>query len=404
MKLRKIEGAVDWISFHDEIRLRLVKHLCVFFIILMSLVAILNSSNEHFSAMPNIFVVIMCLVGLLILQKTRNFRLVAGFCSLVSLSIVAGAYFLLPALHYLTPIWMIVNIFFTYFVLGRIWGLAILISSFGCVFIYVWFFLEINVLRVKGLKSNDLLTITLEYAVAGFAIAYILFLYVKTTRLSQEQLQNNNQLLQNQFDVISQQKSEMEVMLKEIHHRVKNNLQIISSLLRLQSEQLTPEQRMVYQEAINRVSAMALIHERIYQEKSLSGIDLKNYVQSLVSSLCTSYSNGVVIKTLVNVEVKKIPSDTMVPIALILNELVTNSIKHAFKDQIYPFIELSICELNNNEIEMKYMDNGVWLEGNTATLGLEIIDAMCEQLDGKMERKIKPDGTFYFIALKLNSK
>lgn len=402
MKLQKIEGEIDWVSFHDDVRLRLVKHLCIFFIVLMSLVALLNSTNKHFSATPNLFVVLMGFVALIILKKTKNYKIVAIFCSLFSLGIVGGAYFLLQALHYLTPIWMIVNIFFTYFVLGRIWGLGVLIASFCLVFVYVWTFQEANILRVTELTTNDLFTLTLEYAVAGFAIAYILFLYVKTTRYSQEMMEQNHRLLQDQFDVISSQKAEMEVMLKEIHHRVKNNLQIISSLLRLQSAQLSEDQQAVYREAVNRVSAMALIHESIYQEKSLSGINLKNYVQSLISSLFSSYNNGPQIKTSVDVNVAKLTGDALVPIALILNELVTNSIKHAFVQQDYPFIELRIEDKSEDAVEIKYMDNGTWIASEKESFGLEIIEAMCGQLDGELTRKTTAEGTYYTILLKRN--
>jgi two-component sensor histidine kinase len=125
----------------------------------------------------------------------------------------------------------------------------------------------------------------------------------------------------------------MEVMLKEIHHRVKNNLQIISSLLRLQSETLSESEREIYIEAVNRVSAMAIIHEKMYQTDSLSNFDLEEYIVTLIDSLFESYMVNGKVESKINVHVGSLNTKSIVPIAMMLNELVSNSVKHAFANE-----------------------------------------------------------------------
>ena len=280
----------NWLEFHEESKFRLVLHLLYFFMGLMSLVTLVNLSNEHFSATPNFLAVGMCIVGLVVLYITKNYRLVGAICSILTFGFVSGAFLFLKATHYLTPIWMIVNIMFTFFILGKKWGIPILIAHFLVLFYYLIYLHEANIVSVKSFSGNDVTTFIMEYSIVGFAIAYILNLYVLTTSYSRSEMIEVNQKLSNQNKLISKQNSEMEVMLREIHHRVKNNLQIITSLLRLQSNNMDEEHSGSYQEAIDRVTAMAIIHEKMYQSGSLSKFDLEKYLNSLVSSLLLNYS------------------------------------------------------------------------------------------------------------------
>ncbi len=392
----------NWLEFHEKMKFRLVLHLLYFFAVLMSIVTVVNLSNEHFSATPNFFAVGMCVLGLVVIYITKNYRLVGAICSILTFGIVSGAFLFLKATHYLTPMWMIVNIMFTFFVLGKKWGIPILIAHFLVLFYYLSYLHEENIVSVKSFSGNDVTTFILEYSIVGFAIAYILNLYVLTTNYSRIELIENNQKLSNQNKLISKQNSEMEVMLREIHHRVKNNLQIITSLLRLQANNMSEEHGGSYQEAIDRVTAMAIIHEKMYQSGSLSKFDLEKYLKSLVNSLLLNYSISKKPELIIDVAVEDMKSKSIVPLALLINELLLNSLKHAFPDQENPTISISLSENEehrSNRFVLIYSDNGSWVEDSIASFGTEIIQAMSEQLEGTFTLETSPLGTKYVFDL-----
>ncbi|MNY37281.1 Histidine kinase [compost metagenome] len=157
-----------------------------------------------------------------------------------------------------------------------------------------------------------------------------------------------------------------------------------------------------YQEAIDRVTAMAIIHEKMYQSGSLSKFDLERYLKSLVKSLLASYS---IIKTpqfVIAVEVEDMKSKSIVPLALLVNELLLNSLKHAFKDQDQPMIFIGLTEDVNGEINrfvLTYSDNGSWAENSVPSFGTEIIQAMAEQLEGSFTLETGDSGTKYVFDL-----
>lgn len=390
----------DFIDFHEKIKYKLVKHLCIFFVILMSVVTIVNYSNVHFSATPNVCAVIMCLIALVFLKYTKNYVLVARICAVFSFFIISGAFLFLKATHYLTPMWMIVNIIFIFFILGKKWGITLLICHFLVLFYYLIFHHELNIVAVEAFSGNDIATFITEYSIVGFAIGYLLNLYILTTKYSEKELQENNNTLIEQNKIISKQNSEMEVMLREIHHRVKNNLQIITSLLRLQANS-TGAESSGFQEAIDRVTAMAIIHEKMYQSGSLSKFDLEKYLKSLVNSLLTSYSIEQKPTFEIDVRVEDMKSKSIVPLALLINELLLNSLKHAFQNQENPKIVIRLVDLQSaaSRFLLYYSDNGVWVENSVASFGTEIIEAMSEQLEGDLELKTSNSGTDYIFNL-----
>lgn len=392
----------NWLEFHEKMKFRLVLHLLFFFTGLMSIVTIVNFSNEHFSATPNFFAVGMCVLGLIVIYWTKNYRLVGAICSILTFFIVSGAFLWLHATHYLTPMWMIVNIMFTFFVLGKKWGIPILVAHFGVLFYYLIYLHERNIVAVESFSGNDVTTFILEYSIVGFAIAYILNLYIVTTNYSRVELIDNNQKLSTQNKLISKQNSEMEVMLREIHHRVKNNLQIITSLLRLQANNMNGENSSSYQEAIDRVTAMAIIHEKMYQSGSLSKFDLEKYLKSLVDSLLLNYTIDKKPVFFIRVEVVDMKSKSIVPLALLINELLLNSLKHAFFEQENPEISINLTENEQHKsyrFFLHYSDNGSWMDNSVASFGTEIIQAMSEQLEGTFTLDTSGLGTKYVFDL-----
>ncbi|MEQ9234287.1 two-component regulator propeller domain-containing protein [Coleofasciculus sp. E2-BRE-01] len=193
------------------------------------------------------------------------------------------------------------------------------------------------------------------------------------------------------------------VLLKEVHHRVKNNLQIISSLLDLQSQTLTDPQVLdIFQQSANRVKSMALIHNQLYQYTSLEKIDFAEYIDTLATYLFQSYGvNRSLIKLQIDVEPISLNLDTAIPCGLLLNELLSNALKYAFPESRPGVITIKLKSECDRRLTLTVQDNGIGLpEGfepeNPKTLGFQLIQALTEQLEGELD--IKPDqGTQFTI-------
>lgn len=184
---------------------------------------------------------------------------------------------------------------------------------------------------------------------------------------------------------------EKEVLLREIHHRVKNNLQIVSSLMNLQTKFVDDQESVnLLRESQSRVKSMAIIHELLYQTKSLAKIDLSKYVSSLVSYLFDSYMvDPRRIKLNVDMEEVLVNIDTAIPCGLIINELVSNSLKHAFPEGFDGEITIRIHD-TDGEYDLTISDNGVGFPSDlnfrkTDSLGLQLVNSLVGQLDGTIE-------------------
>ena len=199
--------------------------------------------------------------------------------------------------------------------------------------------------------------------------------------------------------------TEKEMILKEIHHRVKNNLMIISSLLNLQSGYIEDKaSQNVFKESENRARSMALIHERLYQSTDLKRIDFGDYITSLATELFHTYvSNRNLIELKINVEDILLDINTSIPLGLIVNELITNSLKHAFPNGMKGKINIDFY-LKNDHFEFTVKDDGIGFPEdidfqNTNSLGLQIVNSLTEQIDGEIKLNID-NGTEFKITFK----
>jgi PAS domain S-box-containing protein len=185
--------------------------------------------------------------------------------------------------------------------------------------------------------------------------------------------------------------AEKVVLLKEVHHRVKNNLQVICSLLDLQSDYIIDEQsRSSFRESQDRIRSMALVHERLYESQDFASIDFAEYIRDLSTRLFSSYQADPGRITLtVDVGGIAMGIDKAVPCGLIINELVSNALKHAFPDNLSG--EISVCfSLDDDDwITLTVADTGVGIPTaldfkNTGTLGLQLVNMLTQQLNGQI--------------------
>ena len=183
---------------------------------------------------------------------------------------------------------------------------------------------------------------------------------------------------------------EKEVLLKETHHRVKNNLQVISSLLSLQSEAIKdPYDLSLFVDSQARIKSMALIHEQLYRSRSLSAIDFDAYIRMLSTEMIRSYAKGSIDLDL-DVEPMKFSLDFAIPCGLIVNELLSNALKHAFPNQREGIIRILLKSEGEYTFTVTVSDNGVGLPANidlqnTISLGFQLIMTLTKQLQGHIE-------------------
>ena len=207
-------------------------------------------------------------------------------------------------------------------------------------------------------------------------------------------------------DGIKESLKEKEILLKEIHHRVKNNLQIISSMLNLQESKIIHlNDRALFLESINRIDSIALIHELLYNSEDLSSIDMQIYFSDLVSNINNTIGD---IDKQVNVifEIEKVVLNVniAVPLGMISNELITNSFKHAFAGVENPEIIITMKMENKNSLYLKIKDNGIGIDPEydkekPGTLGFELVNALTQQISADYDVNNKSGGLEFLFRI-----
>ncbi len=241
-------------------------------------------------------------------------------------------------------------------------------------------------------QRNSAIIVALLLAIAAF----LFYNRFRLKKRSSDILAHKNREIEKQKDMIQASLGEKEILLREIHHRVKNNLQIISSLLNIQSEHIQDEQVLSsIQEGQSRVEAMSLIHQNLYQSEHLNNVDISNYLQQLTAYLSNVFS-GERRSIAVSVETAHInfDIDTAIPLGLIVNELVSNAYKYAFDKN-------STGGIN---IRLQVADNGKGLPPGfdpekSNTLGLKLVKILSRQLRGSFSSK-SGNGTVFLVKFK----
>lgn len=240
----------------------------------------------------------------------------------------------------------------------------------------------------------------LVWALSAGVLAILLFLYV-LYRVNQR-TKKANALLSQQKEALAHREQEKALLLKELNHRVKNNLQMISSLLKLQSRELEGHPA---QEALetgkDRVEALSLVHRKLYQEGAETRIALKEYVEELVLGLFYGYEAP--FEPEFAIEDRHVSIDTAIPLALIINELVVNALKYAYSGVENPAFLLKI-EANDTHLIIEAMDNGKGFALNAMekknSFGLKLMDSLIDQLEGDI-KKLEGKGTHWWVQLKV---
>jgi len=292
------------------------------------------------------------------------------------------------------------------FLLNNSWKLWV-VFTFNTLLIFTiivtfYFFSKIPGVHISTLDFSN--TIYFVNASGTVMILFFILVYFSRTvyRKDQELVLANQELEKQNSEIITQHEYS-KILLQEIHHRVKNNLQIISSLMSLQSRSVeNKEANKVLNESRRRVEAIALIHQKLYQDNKSNLVDFKSYLEEILVSQKILTSN---LDCQLRSDAITLSLDTAVPLGLIVSEIITNSVKHAFPGIKKPVLQINLIK-NGNDFQLVVSDNGVGLPEDfeiesSSSLGSEIIVALVSQINAEINFKNNP-GAEYTIQFQDN--
>ena len=247
--------------------------------------------------------------------------------------------------------------------------------------------LEIEQAHILSTQQAQQINFQKSQRNALIGLALLLVLLLGGAAWSYQQKQRDNKKLAEQKTEIVQREQEKSLLLRELHHRVKNNLQLVSSLLNLQSYQLKDaEAAHAVKEGQGRVEAMAIIHRDLYLTEKLTEVNIKGYLEKLVGNVSQAFGNDNVQLTQ-HIEDLEVDVEKAIPLALIVNELITNVFKHAFNQHPNPVLSLTAQKRANGDLLLEIADNGPGMDPDTLqqdSFGMEMIRSLVKQLKAKL--------------------
>lgn len=378
-------------NIYDKGKYLLAWRLSLSFVVLTLFFFCLGLTEYSIFEIPwPVYLTLVLSVGLLIiLKKNKNYKVAFWTYILVITGLVhISLNTFINATHYVDFVWMISSILLGFIGLNKKTGVILVIFNTIALGYFYFYSIEDSINAFTEISTFKKIGAFSEMVFSLFVVAYLLHLFVKFNVVIKTEIRTTS--------------NENTVLVKEIHHRVKNNLQIVISLLRLQQNELKSEEaKQKFSEAISRIMVMSLIHQKLYQDKSLAEIKIKDYLTDLSSDISSISTLDTPIKVEVTSELEKVGLKTIVPLGLIINELMSNSLEHAFRGKSEANIFISIKKLDNNKFELNYFDNGSWTKHAEAyaSFGLELIETLTAQLDGTLKRNISVNGTSYEFIL-----
>lgn len=393
-------------SIYENVRIKMNLYfsLVSLFGFLIAGTVILFNETAHAILLPVSTSIVACIIHLICLKLIPSLKVSSFiFSTFIFICIFSNIFFNENILHLGTLLWIIILILYALYTLGKTLGMIFALVSVVLYVYYLSFMLAPQILKLGDQLLETVPLIVLEISIAFITILFTLNVYLTSIRSTQKELLSKNCELTQKNIEITRQHEEKIVMLKEIHHRVKNNLQIINSLIRLQSHKYKEDKfKLLFEDIQNRIFAMSAVHERIYKSQDLSDINIYDYFDDLFKDLLNQYGADEKIYYTLNTEVEYVNAQYVIPVGLILNELISNSLKHGFKGQ--GNISFTYF-LSGNNVVFDYRDDGKGYNVDTVSqnFGLELIELLVEQMDGEMKvTSSENKGVRYVISLPNN--
>jgi two-component system, sensor histidine kinase PdtaS len=396
-----IAPRTDYTNFYDTARFNLTWKMNIFMFLanIPFVITAVFFPLEVFLSV--LFGWLVPFVYLIILYTTRKYKVLAAvYVALGTISTGLLMNFVATDFHVVELTYMVMIALYAFITLGKTAG--ILSSAGHCCWVIFYFAFTINhdILRSEVMDNTQLIWGSAQFLLAFSMVGFLILEFVNMNRYAEEKYMRSNHELQRTVSGSDLRDREKTVMLQEIHHRVKNNLQVVTSLLRLQSHEIRDERAQEqFDDAISRVIAMSMIHEKMYQTQDFSSLNLEEYLTALSSDLIDSYAVQKPVNVVVESSLNRVSNKSVVPLSLLFNELISNSLKHAFINSEKGEIKIKIKQ-SADKVEVRYSDNGVWVEKKSGpSFGTELIEILTDQMAGELIRKSNENGTVYVIRL-----
>lgn len=390
----------EYLSFYNAIRLKIATQISTLLTLVFILLSFLFFRKDEISyVLPFILGGIFSGFSLIYTILTKNPNL-AYYIFIItgSLTCTFTIFFLPKDLHVTDFLWRIILLIFSFIGAKKIFSFILLFYFFIEISFYTQFFMVDNLRNFVFDSRLQLIGLNIEFIVTFSIVFYLLYYFILLNTKAKEKLTETLYTQEQTNLELSKKNEENIILVKEIHHRVKNNLQIIISLLRLQKEELKNEEAKVhFTEAINRIMSMSTIHQRLYQQENLEMVDVEEYIRDIVRELEMIYVSNKQITLDIQGNKEQMDLKMIVPFGLILNELLTNSFKHAFKETENGKITLKLE--SKDMLVFIYSDNGKWKQQQTDSngFGIELIEILTDQLEGKYDMLATELGTNYIF-------
>lgn len=388
-------------QYTDQQSLKLAFRMSVAFTILfifLSVAYYYDSFQSFITMLLGILVSAFCFCYILIAKK---YSLVFKIYSILGVVVTSYALiFFHKTVHLVEILWMLGGISLAYFSISKRFAFVLFLISIIAITIFAFYSLNLHIILLSPRSRYQQLTLVFELFTGLGLNFYIFALHKKLSSFSTNKIKEVNERLIQQNIQIKHQNEENITLVKEIHHRVKNNLQIIISLLRLQSnEAKSTEIKTQFQESINRILSMSLIQQKLYQNDNFMQINFVNYCDELVAAIIDTDTKQRDVQYRIQSEIKTLNTDQLTHLGLIINELVSNSLKHAFHNQANPSIQIKLKQEYANLL-LIYSDNGSWVEPqeNSTSFGLDLIDTLIYQFEGTYEIKKEANQTVFLMT------
>jgi two-component system, sensor histidine kinase PdtaS len=369
-------------NYYEKGIFKLAWRLTILSIIVFSVLSLIFVTIDILAFGIYLITLICSLTSLVYMYKTKKTKFVFWLCTVsASVMIILSINTIMHTLHYSDLIWMVCTILFAY--IGLSYRVAIFFIAIHSISLICFVAFGVNehfeVLRPR--TNIELLAAGIEILFAFFVMAYFIHQNIRFQRYAEEELKTVNARLEIQ-------NKENVTLLKEVHHRVKNNLQIVVSLLRIQSSEIkSDETKEHFLQAINRIMTISMIHKKLYELGELSRLEFEEYISGLIDEIKLLHLEDKNVDIQLSIDLDELDLKSVVPLGLIINELITNSMKHAFEDQEQGEINIQFKKSDNKQILFEYSDNGAWKQNSKLGFGEELLILLTEQLDGNFKRK-----------------